>query len=298
MASTSGPAEKKRPHGRSSPLLNGFLVASLFLALVQIFDPSGRTEGLSENTALVEHLTDFANGLDGVKKGDEEASIARLSLGREKILTLLAEAGAKDLTAAQIEKLPTWQQFVDLYDDEVVIVGKDRCSSFVESVGGPQEVIVGIAGLFNTGTNLLQHHLHKNVKAKSAWQVPWGKHRLADVKWEHTAEHMDHIDKHKVFPIVVVRDPYSWLQSMCSHPYSAVWRHGAHHCPNLVPNDGDRQHFKGLHETFALTIKFSKEVHVPFDNLIDTWNAWYRQYLESAEPRLISKLDCITCDFR
>ena len=105
-------------------------------------------------------------------------------------------------------------QIVDLYGDKVVIVGKEDCQRFRENT--PQDQIrLAVAGMFNTGTNLLDNMIRKNIKVPKAslWQVPWGKHRMAEVKWNHTAKGMDDsIDKNKVFPVVVIRDQFSFLQ--------------------------------------------------------------------------------------
>lgn len=91
--------------------------------------------------------------------------------------------------------------------------------------------IVGVAGMFNTGTNYLDITMHHNIyglQHENLWQVPWGKHRMAYVKWNHTAPEMDEYNKTHVLPVVVIRDPYSWMQSMCKSPYAAIWRNKKH----------------------------------------------------------------------
>lgn len=154
--------------------------------------------------------------------------------------------------------------------------------------------ILGVAGLFNTGTNLLDTQMRKNIKLPHAslWQVPWGKHRMEEVKWNHTAAGMAKHDKDHVLPVVILRDPFAWLQSMCAHPYAAAWRHGPHHCPNLVPSDGDRQQYKVLpHESFAVTIKFDKQMVYHYTSLVHLWSEWYRQYLTADYPVLLIRFE-------
>jgi hypothetical protein len=87
-----------------------------------------------------------------------------------------------------------------------VIVGKDECAAFREKVPADQDRL-SVAGLFNTGTNLLDTQTQKNIKMPKAilWQVPWGKHRMAEVKWNHTAANMEKYDKNHVLPVVIVR---------------------------------------------------------------------------------------------
>lgn len=180
-----------------------------------------------------------------------------------------------------------------MYGDKVVIVGKDECVHFREKVP-KKDRILGVAGLFNTGTNLLDTQMRKNIKLPHAslWQVPWGKHRMEEVKWNHTAAGMAKHDKDHVLPVVILRDPFAWLQSMCAHPYAAAWRHGPHHCPNLVPSDGDRQQYKVLpHESFAVTIKFDKQMVYHYTSLVHLWSEWYRQYLTADYPVLLIRFE-------
>lgn len=115
---------------------------------------------------------------------------------------------------------------------------------------------------------------------------------MAEVKWKHTANGMDQYNKTNVLPIVILRDPFSWLQSMCSHPYATSWRHTEQHCPNLVPSDEDRKVFEHLpHESFEVTIKFDKNMKYQYRSLVHLWSEWYRQYLESDYPVLLIRFE-------
>ena len=175
----------------------------------------------------------------------------------------------------------------------MVIVGKDECEHLRAKVP-KKDRILGVAGLFNTGTNLLDTQMQKNIKMPHAtiWQVPWGKHRMAEVKWNHTATHMEKHNKNHVLPVVILRDPFSWLQSMCSHPYATAWRHGKHHCPNLVPNEQDGEHYNITpDQSFAVTIKFDKKMIYHYKSLVHLWSEWYRQYLEVDYPVLLIRFE-------
>jgi hypothetical protein len=177
---------------------------------------------------------------------------------------------------------------VDLFGNEVVIVGKEDCATFRSLVPWKRRRL-GVAGMFNTGTNLLESQLRMNIHMPQPilWQVPWGKHRMADVKFNHTAAGMENVDKNNVLPVVMIRDPYAWLQSMCNAPYAANWRHGKHHCPNLIPNDGDHQHYGNLNDVFPVTVKFDKQSQRHFDSLVHLWSEWYKEYLDVDYPILI-----------
>lgn len=76
---------------------------------------------------------------------------------------------------------------------------------------------------------------------------------------------------------------------MCKHPYAAHWPRGPHHCPNLVPNDEDRQKLGdklGDATSVPLTVNYPESpVHAP--SLAHFWSDWYNQYIEADFPRLI-----------
>lgn len=176
-----------------------------------------------------------------------------------------------------------------------MILGKEDCAAYRKRVP-PARRKLGVAGMFNTGTNLLDTQMTKNIRMPSAlahlWQVPWGKHRMADVKWNHTAASFENADKENVLPVVMIRDPFAWLQSMCGHAYAAVWRHGKHHCPNLLPNEVDLQKFPRLKKDDAIPvmINFDKHSQNRYNSLVHLWSEWYAQYLEVDYPILMGKL--------
>ena len=191
-------ARQKRTSGGGS---NGALVSvvlsiCLFLSLLQLFDPS-----IHETTpsAVEMGLTDFSRGR--VKEPFKDVTHEKVTLGREPIMQLLKDAGVLDtLNPEELASLPKWQHVVDLYGDKVRIIGKERCKDFRNRVSFHDRK-VGVAGLFNTGTNLLDLHLQRNVHGvENIWQVPWGKHRMAEVKWNHTADGLGKYKKENVLP--------------------------------------------------------------------------------------------------
>jgi hypothetical protein len=187
--------------------------------------------------------------------------------------------------------LSLYRQVIDLFGDDVVIVGKEDCERYRNRV--PYELRrLGVAGMFNTGTNLLEAQLRKNIMLpkESLWQVPWGKHRMADVKYNHTAADMEKYDKDMVLPIVMIRDPFAWLQSMCASPYAAHWRHDKHHCPNMIPNEMDRVKYKNIQKAFEVTVIFDGQSKRHFQSLVHLWSEWYEQYLHVDYPILMSTL--------
>jgi len=106
------------------------------------------------------------------------------------------------------------------------------------------------------------------------------------------------IDHDRVLPVVLVRDPFYWMQSMCKEGYGVRWDHDPkHHCPNLVPNEFDRYQTRArtrartrtrnkVAKRFAIANQSSVLVWMgpnPTDgptwpSLVHYWNAWYESY--------------------
>jgi hypothetical protein len=103
------------------------------------------------------------------------------------IFEILKQAGVdalKDLDQETIDALPTWSQVVRLFGDKARISGLERCQEFRETTD-PTIRFFGIAGTFNTGTNLLSQLMINNCQITERmlvygnqskgmrWQVPW-----------------------------------------------------------------------------------------------------------------------------
>lgn len=101
-------------------------------------------------------------------------------------------------------------------------------------------------------------------------KVPWGKHQSARFRLIHNTKlgasisrkndaiksqnngELDHPElppellelNQNVLPVVMVRDPFTWWQSMCRVRYSAHWYHVVpDHCPNFIANDVEKEWF-------------------------------------------------------
>jgi hypothetical protein len=100
LTATQQTHRRSPAHHRHSVVANAAVSAALFWALVQWFDPT--TNGTS------------TTNLDPVSLSTQRASIGNTNddaqNGRERILSLLREAGVKDLDKDQVSKLPTWDQ--------------------------------------------------------------------------------------------------------------------------------------------------------------------------------------------
>ena len=174
--------------------------------------------------------------LTSVKKEDlldmgyDKAAIAALGnityaeaiKGRERLVDILHEAGIDEIDPEVIAVLPKWSAVEHLYGGSPVILGLERCEEFREQAD-PIDGSLGIAGMFNTGTNPMAMYVSKNCKMPNnrkdkaggtRWQVPWGKHRLASEKYTNIPAHEQRTNMTNVLPVVLVRDPYTWMQSM------------------------------------------------------------------------------------
>ena len=249
----------------------------------------------------------------------KNASALKILQPRRHVVELLRAADPNMLLEPDtLSQLPTWQQISDLYysgngrnstHPTPVVYGMETCAQYRQTVA-LKDRFLAVAGLFNTGTNAmtwtLDHNIHlPGYHHSTRWQVPWGKHRLATVKWTHTApDGMGKFNKTNVLPIVIIKDPFYWLQSMCKSPYEASWKHHDAHCPNLVPNDYDQAHFfrssKGhIHPhnqnaSIPIRIEFDSNSSVTWPSLIHLWNDWYQLYLQQLPdkaPRLMVRFE-------
>mmetsp|Transcript_24945 Transcript_24945/g.59278 ORF Transcript_24945/g.59278 Transcript_24945/m.59278 type:complete len:418 (+) Transcript_24945:129-1382(+) len=141
--------------------------------------------------------------------------------GREHLVEILHDAGVEEIDVEVVASLPKWDSITKLYGNSgPVIVGLERCEEFQQQAS-LDDASMGTAGMFNTGTNPFAMYLQENCimphnkhdkAGGTRWQVPWGKHMLASRKWNNTAKRDERVNKTNVMPIILVRDPYSWMQ--------------------------------------------------------------------------------------
>lgn len=241
-----------------------------------------------------------------------ETTMEEARKGRERIISILEhDLGIQKLTIPEIMTLPTWNQIEELYGDKPIILGLDSCRKFQEVPLARRHI--GVAGIFNSGTTAFGLSLQANCRYPNRAatdaahsndvvtnvhgmlnQVPWAKHKMAQERNSHTI--LDSIQKDHVLPVVLVRDPYYWLQSMCRQGYGVRWDHNSkQHCPNLVPNDFDRQRFPKLQNasTVPVWMGASRTTGPNWDSLVHYWNDWYSSYYNNDErfPRLLIRFE-------
>mmetsp|Transcript_8708 Transcript_8708/g.24121 ORF Transcript_8708/g.24121 Transcript_8708/m.24121 type:complete len:258 (+) Transcript_8708:497-1270(+) len=148
--------------------------------------------------------------------------------------------------------------------------------------------MVGAAGMFSTGTNLVTSLLKNNCQIPERvqfygvnatkeqhgmrWQVPWGKHTQQQYRNAHSTQLAKDIRKDDLLPIVTIRHPLYWMKSMCKNPYTARWKHTKANCPNLADDDKNWNN---------LTVKYGAGTQ-DYASLAHLYNDWYHGYTQHA----------------
>ena len=284
-------------------------ITSIHLLLLRNGSDQTLQYEIKPRLAIVEDDNATVNG-DGKEETDDDpdgsmtlpivdllASNLTVLVGKHRVFSLLLEAGIDSLDLTTIRQLPEWDQISSLYypsGQRPIIHGLDSCDTYRRTVEMDQRYLA-TAGLFNTGTNALSFLLRENImmNKKAQWQVPWSKHRLLRISGNHTAPNMQRFNRSNVLPIVIIKDIFTWLQSMCKSPYEAHWKHNDGHCPNLVPNQWDLEQFAALqgHSTVPVRVKFSENQTIHWDSLVGLYNEWYREYYDATFPRLMVRFE-------
>ena len=122
-------------------------------------------------------------------------------------------------------------------------------------------------------------------------QVPWGKHTPVALRGVNHAISGGDINHSFVLPVLIIKDPYTWMQSMCRHEYSAGWFHKEDHCPNLIPYTQKEKENFPKEESVPINVHYSKENIVNYKSLVDLWNTWYTDWMESSFPFLAIRFE-------
>ena len=218
----------------------------------------------------------------------------------DPVLDYFRRAGV-ELDKESIQRLPKWSQIESIIGDKPMFLGLDTCETFRQNVP-PLSRMLGSAGMFNSGTNLVTRLMKENcvIPERFAkwgpdgskedygirWQCPWGKHTPANFKNNHTAPKNEHTIKDHCLPVVTVRHPFDWMVSMCKLPYTARWPH--HICPHLVSIS------RGKKVPVGVKVKLAEQ-WLNFDSLADLWNEFYAQYFRDFNyPFLIVRFEDLT----
>ena len=136
-------------------------------------------------------------------------------------------------------------------------------------------------------TNAMYRYFKQNVAIPGSSRegkgflpnVPWHKHG-----WEALRNNYEFsfpTDHNSVLPVVIVRDPYFWMHSMCESPYLMKWEHSVGHCPNLLKKNGMGNPVR------TRWGKFDRQ----WNSLADVWSQFNGEYEEAEYPRLIIRFE-------
>jgi len=121
-------------------------------------------------------------------------------------------------------------------------------------------------------------------------QVPWGKHPPYSWRYKNiaAAERNKQVNQTLTLAVATIKDPLSWMGSMCRHSYAANWRHQKDHCPNLIANEFDAKLGSKLSQQIPVRVRYKPKNITHHESLAGLWNDYYGGYAFEAEyPRLI-----------
>ena len=241
--------------------------------------------------------------------------------GKAELLAILQEANVTTAFHSSPDneelchRLPTWKSVTDLYGEKPIIIGLETCQQYksiinkqgdmhsIDFESGSHPPAPRIGGLYNTGTNALAWYFLENIEdigkkdllgQLHPYELPWGKHTSAIHRLNVTfPPNTTDILPPYVLPIILVRDPYRWMQSMCKRPYFAKWR-GTGHCPNLI-EEGSATTATGGKSRQPVRVQLSPppldgQVET-YESLADLWSVWNRQYFDADYPRLMIRFE-------
>jgi hypothetical protein len=210
----------------------------------------------------------------------------------------------------EIEKeLPTmWNQIKSLYYSQTtgpVILGKEGCADFRKQFG--RNATVGIAGMFNSGTNAALRNIQLNIGIPGNNASVWGKgddayHDLNGILfqvpwWKHNSDlYMDRNPEAdaNILPVVVVRDPFTWRNSMCTARYETSWQGMQSSSPKFwYEKETDN---KSTVRTSEIRFKLRFAPHprtLKYESLMELWNDFHGLYLNATFPRLLVRMEDI-----
>lgn len=221
--------------------------------------------------------------------------LAEIDLGNDEANRINGNLRRAGITVdADLEvKLPKWGEMTAIYGAQPVILGLDRCETFRANLKKNTDAMIGPAGLFNTGLNLFEQSLYLNCdipgsstpKKGKEHDAPWGKHTPASLRRHFDASAYEGVSHTDTLAVAVVKDPYSWMRSMCNRPYLASWAHSKSHCPNLVERTG------GYPSPNNVRVSYNENMKTQHESLVALWNDWYGSYYAATWPRLLIRYE-------
>lgn len=117
--------------------------------------------------------------------------------------------------------------------------------------------------------------------------LQWGKHNPPSThRGKNVAKAWGKgIKQDDFMPVVLIKDPYTWMGSQCRHKYSSFWGHDENHCPNLI-----RWKVTNRPEPSEVIVKFALGMK-KYESLLDMWNSWYTEWEQMSFPHLMTRFE-------
>jgi hypothetical protein len=217
-----------------------------------------------------------------------------------ELLPFLYESTTSTIPTSSSINLPAWSQIEERYGPTFPrILGLERCEEHRNNVvPDPNDRWVAPAGLFHTGTNLLAMLLAKTCssgKLHPHGQVPYGKHNpiqaaTIDGYRIPKPQYQDIQNFSHVLPIVMVRHPLDWMQSLCQQPFAVSWRQTTSSTSSLSTDPLSSSILPCPSLDMPINVKLYKDFRYP--NVMDFWSDWYAGYWNYTDgARLIVRLE-------
>ena len=178
----------------------------------------------------------------------------------------------------------------DPYGNYSKVLGLETCAAFRAANPIISSRRFAPAGLFNSATNALWQTILSNCRVSEhgrndLFHPPWGKHNPASWRGRHLANMFTNSSAlgwrprmASVLPVVTVKDPLTWMPSICRHPYAVRFSLKQRtKCP--LPLDA------------PVSVAYQKSQVVYYDNLVDLWSRWHGEYYEAQWPRLLVRFE-------
>ena len=181
--------------------------------------------------------------------------------------------------------------------NETLVLGAERCAAF-RAANPKLQRRFAPAGLFNSATNALWRTVLNNCRLTAngrhdLFMTPWGKHNPASWRGKHTAKMFSNASVlqwaprlDSVLPLVIVKDPLTWMPSTCRHPYAV----------RLHPAQKQSQTCPSPHLAKPVSVAFQADRVLRYDSLPALWRDWHAEYYDAPYPRLMLRSEDLLFD--
>lgn len=183
-----------------------------------------------------------------------------------------------------------------MYGMRGVVSGLKTCKQFRATIPAHMRRWAP-AGMFNCGTNTLLKLMRLNCRFDGVgrhvlWQAPWGKHNPVSWRGEHWAPQFRRPSWQPrlatVFPTMLVKDPLTWMKSMCRNTYEADFKHHHAHRGEACPSPVDHT---------RTVVRFQPTRLGKYASLAHLWAEWNSAYVANDTfPRLIVRFEDLLFD--